>query len=82
MQATWFIQVLGWALLILGIVCVIVAVGLAVLNSNPSEERKTESKGIVLLGPIPIVWGYGVKGWLFAGIIGLILCLLWLLFFL
>jgi len=82
MQGTWFIQILGWALLIIGIICVIIAFVLAIVRSEPEETRKMESKGVVLLGPIPIVWGYGRKGWLIAGIIGVILCLLWLLFFL
>jgi uncharacterized membrane protein len=82
MQATWLIQALGWSFLILGILFVIIALVLAVMRSEPGEARKMESKGVVLLGPIPIVWGYGRKGWLVAGIIGLILCLLWMLFFL
>ncbi|RDE14590.1 MAG: hypothetical protein C4K48_05960 [Candidatus Thorarchaeota archaeon] len=78
----WFIQALGWILLILGILCVIIALVLAVMKSESGEEPKMESRGVVLLGPIPIVWGYGRKGWLVAGIVGMILCLLWLLFFL
>ncbi len=82
MQGTLFIQVLGWALLIIGIICVIIAFVLAVARSEPDETRKMESKGVVLLGPIPIVWGYGRRGGLIAGLIGFLLCLLWLLFFL
>ena len=45
-------------------------------------ESRTQSKGIIFLGPIPILWGYGKKGWMIAGAIGIILAFLWIVFFL
>ena len=79
MQA--LLQNLGWMLLIIGIILVIVAVVSAFYEGEGSETR-TQSKGVILLGPIPIVWGYGKKGWMIAGAVGVILCFLWIIFFL
>ena len=78
MQAT--IQNLGWIFLIIGIVLVIVSV-IGVFTDSKSHETKTQSKGVILIGPIPIVWGYGRKGWMIAGVIGVILFGLWIIFF-
>jgi len=81
MQTTWFIQILGWILLIGGIILVVIALVSSLQNSG-SDLEQTKSRGIILIGPIPIVWGYGRKGWIIAGAIGLVLLLVWLLFFL
>ncbi|MFW9957343.1 MAG: DUF131 domain-containing protein [Candidatus Odinarchaeota archaeon] len=51
------------------------------MKSDVDWER-SESKGVILIGPIPIVWGYGKKGWIIAGAVGLILLLTWFLIFL
>ncbi len=39
-------------------------------------EQRRESKGIILFGPIPIVWGYGKRVWIIAAIIALMLLLI------
>ena len=39
-------------------------------------EQRRENKGIILLGPIPIVWGYGRKPWIIAAIVALVLFLI------
>lgn len=51
-------------------------------SDSDDTETRTQSKGIIFLGPIPIVWGYGKKGWMIAGAIGIILVLVWIVFFL
>ncbi len=38
--------------------------------------QQSESKGIILLGPIPIVWGYGRKTWIAAAIVAIALFVL------
>jgi uncharacterized membrane protein len=43
---------------------------------NGDESPKVESKGVILIGPIPIVWGYGARGWLIAGIVAVALYLI------
>jgi uncharacterized protein (TIGR00304 family) len=75
------LQSLGWILLIIGIILVVISLFSAVSSSN-SQEMQTQSKGVILLGPIPIVWGYGRKGWMIAGIIAIIFIMIWLVFFL
>jgi uncharacterized membrane protein len=46
------------------------------------SETRNQSKGVIFLGPIPIVWGYGRTGWMIAGVIGIIIALIWIVFFL
>jgi len=75
------LQNLGWILLIIGIILVVVAV-ISAISETDGQESHTQSKGVILLGPIPIVWGYGRKGWIIAGAIGIILCFVWIVFFL
>ncbi|MHA1136227.1 MAG: TIGR00304 family membrane protein [Candidatus Thorarchaeota archaeon] len=83
MQTSILLQNLGWILLLLGIlfVCIYAFSSVGESISEDSESR-TQSKGIIFLGPIPIVWGYGKKGWMIAGIIAIILMFLWIVFFL
>ena len=75
------LQSLGWILLIIGVILVIVAV-ISAYSEMDGNETRIQSKGIIFLGPIPIVWGYGKKGWMIAGAIGIILCFVWIVFFL
>jgi uncharacterized membrane protein len=82
MQNVAIIQLFGWLFLIGGIILVVIALLSAVLNAKPGWAGSTESKGIILIGPIPLVWGYGRKGWIIAGIIGTLLIIAWLLWFL
>jgi len=83
MQTSVLLQNLGWILIILGILFVCLY-AFSTMGESTSEdsETQTQSKGIIFLGPIPIVWGYGKKGWMVAGAIGIILLLLWIIFFL
>ncbi len=82
MQALLLLHYLGWILLFIGILLVCLSV-ISALRDSESEDSETriESKGIIFLGPIPIIWGYGKKGWLIAGVIGIILLLIWIVFF-
>jgi len=75
------LQNLGWILLIIGIILVVVSI-ISAISEGDSHETHTQSKGVILLGPIPIVWGYGRRGWIIAGAVGIILCLVWVVFFL
>ena len=68
-------------LLIVGFILVFIAI-ISALSEEKGHETQTRSKGVILLGTIPIVWGYGRKGWMIAGAVGIILCLIWFVFFL
>jgi uncharacterized protein (TIGR00304 family) len=82
MQAIWFIQLVGWILLVGGIILIAIALLSALSKSDSDEEQSTKSKGLILIGPIPIVWGYGKRGWLFAGTLGAVILIIWILLFL
>jgi uncharacterized membrane protein len=64
MQTGDFMDLIAWALVIVGIIIIISGIASAVMDSHTEVgEQRRESKGIILLGPIPIVWGYGKKTW-------------------
>jgi uncharacterized protein (TIGR00304 family) len=80
MQLT-FSESLGWFLIIGGILFISLAIILSIRSGEDSPSKtKTESKGIIFLGPIPIVWGFG-KGTRIISVIGLMAILLFIIFF-
>ena len=62
-------------MVVFGIFAIAIGIITHFLSNFNDEDEKTqfESKGIVLIGPIPIVWGYGARGWIIAGIIAVAL---------
>ena len=81
MQIDGLFGVIGLLLVILGILVILLGVILMMRESDQGNaEVHRESKGIILLGPIPIIWGYGKKGWAVAIIVGIMLVLVWILF--
>ena len=82
MQSFVLLQYLGWIFLFIGILLVCISAISAIKDSDSEDnETRIESKGIIFLGPIPIVWGYGKRGWMIAGAIGIILFLIWITVF-
>ncbi|MFW9769125.1 MAG: DUF131 domain-containing protein [Candidatus Thorarchaeota archaeon] len=74
-------QSIGWFLLIGGILLIFLAIILTIRQDHDGPgQMKTESKGIIFLGPIPIMWGYG-RGSRIISAIGLIAILLYIVFF-
>ncbi|MCK5152097.1 MAG: DUF131 domain-containing protein [Candidatus Thorarchaeota archaeon] len=56
------IELFAYGIIIAGVVLVILSLLLSSRsNENANEGVKRESKGIVFLGPIPLVWGYSRK---------------------
>ena len=77
MQSVEFLDLLAWALIIVGVIIIISGVASALMGSDfGGAEQRRESKGIILVGPIPIVWGYGRKAWVVAAIVALALFLI------
>jgi uncharacterized membrane protein len=81
MQTGDFTDLLGWTLIIIGSVIIISGIASILMrwNLEPTGQR-TESRGIILLGPIPIVWGYGKKIWIIAAVIAaaiFLIAILW-----
>ncbi|MFW9786884.1 MAG: DUF131 domain-containing protein [Candidatus Thorarchaeota archaeon] len=82
MQAGDFIDLIACALIITGVFIIISGIASVLMRSDfASGEQQGESRGIILLGPIPIVWGYGRRTWVIAAIVAVSLFLLALFWF-
>jgi len=51
---------IAMGLIVVGIVLILLGIFWRARTQQKDSEMK--SKGIILLGPIPIVWGFGEKG--------------------
>lgn len=80
LQVPSILTLAGIALLLLGIVIIFAAFLSMTTRENEDQKVHSESKGILLLGPIPIVWGYGKRGWAIAAVIAISLFLFVLVF--
>ncbi|MFW9794843.1 MAG: DUF131 domain-containing protein [Candidatus Thorarchaeota archaeon] len=81
MQSNSLMIALGWLLVLGGILLIFLGLILSLGRSDEdSTQIRTESKGIVFLGPIPIVWGFGRRAWMIS-IIGIIAIILYMMFF-
>lgn len=82
MQFVELVQLAGWISIIIGIIILCFAfTRMTSASESTNYETKSENKGVILIGPIPIVWGYGKRGWLVAGIVGIILFIILLFAF-
>ncbi len=66
---------LGLLLIIIGVFIVFIGVVASVLSSG-GEEGKTEYGGVIIIGPIPIVFGSNSRMALAAAVLGVILLIL------
>jgi uncharacterized protein (TIGR00304 family) len=80
-QFSELLQYASIGIIIVGVVMLIVA--LYQIFSRPSTEQPSEgrSKGIVLLGPIPIVWGFGRSTQVVIGFVAVFIVIIWLLLY-
>lgn len=74
-----FLELLPWLAILAGIVLIFLGFAMRLSSIAGDSKGKVESKGVILLGPIPIVWGYGRTGWAVAAIVAMILFALFLL---
>lgn len=74
---------LGLFFIVIGLVVIIVGILLMSKRQGATNDKvKTDSKGIVFLGPIPIIWGFSRRTQIIIAIIGISLFtayVLWLL---
>ncbi len=76
------IDLLAWAMIIIGALIIISGIVSMLMRTDFEKvQHRGQSKGIILLGPIPIVWGYGKRIWIIAAIIAIVLFLLAFLWF-
>ena len=72
------LQLLGLLVVVVGIILILAGMVLSTRGTSEDQQVQRESKGVVFIGPIPIVWGFGRRGWYVAGAIAVILLLLYL----
>jgi uncharacterized protein (TIGR00304 family) len=68
---------IAMGLIVAGIVLILL--GILWRARTQQEDSEVKSKGIILLGPIPIVWGFGEKGKIIVVILFVCVILLYLL---
>jgi uncharacterized protein (TIGR00304 family) len=74
---------IGLIVFLIGFFLVIFALFLRAQQPDTGFEKgRTRSKGVILLGPIPIVWGFGSRGRQIAAALCLIVILTWVVLFL
>ncbi len=81
MQEWGWLVGLGIALIMIGVLLVFLGVLAASLGSG-GGEGEVEAGGVVVIGPIPIIFGTSSKAALAAAVLGLIMMLLALLMWL
>lgn len=75
--------ILPIVLIVIGFILVLIGLVLFGRENEPIDgNTRSESKGIILLGPIPIVWGFSKKVKIIVGMIAVIVfvftIILWL----
>ncbi|NWF95269.1 MAG: DUF131 domain-containing protein [Candidatus Thorarchaeota archaeon] len=80
MQTGTMLTLIGVALILIGVALILAGL---MIESRSSHDRtgdsQTSSRGVVLIGPIPIIWGFGPRGKVIAVIAFAAVVLLWLL---
>jgi len=70
------LSILGIILVFLGIILVFAGILGMILGKGVGEGAKVESGGLVVIGPIPIIFGTSATVALIAAIIGLVIMIL------
>ena len=81
MQGEAEFQLLGIILIIVGIILIIIGAIYFFVSTNHNTSVQKESKGVILIGPIPIIWGFGEKGKIIGIILFVLVIAIWVLFF-
>jgi uncharacterized protein (TIGR00304 family) len=73
---------LGTALIIVGIVAVILAIIFSSSRSGEGEKTKVKSAGVVMIGPIPIIFGTDKKSATTVIALAIALMIIWVVYYL
>ncbi|MHA2133338.1 MAG: TIGR00304 family membrane protein [Candidatus Thorarchaeota archaeon] len=80
MQVGGFYFFLGITMFFVGLILVILALFFTGQQRPLTDENgKSETRGVILIGPIPIVWGFGSRGRQIATALCLIVILSWVI---
>jgi len=80
MQFFDFLQVLGITILVIGVMMILIGFFLSSRKSDMYETKK-ETKGFILIGPIPILYGASKQTQIALCLIGIFVVIFILLFF-
>ena len=65
-------------LILLGVLMIVIGIWAQARVSSEGAKDARASRGIILIGPIPVVWGFGPKGKMIAVALFLVVVVLWL----
>ncbi len=84
LQIEPLLSFIGFILILVGIVLLVIGITGRMTQSTGDDEQDHEhrSRGVVLIGPIPIVWGFGNRGRLIMVVLFVLMMVVWLLLFL
>jgi uncharacterized protein (TIGR00304 family) len=71
---------IGFLIIVIGVV--IILLGALFLASGGSASGETEVGGVIIIGPIPIIFGSSSKAALIAAVLGLVIMVISLIIFL
>lgn len=81
MQTADPLAIIGILILMAGLLLIVLGLFLRTRETEGSNKQKTKSRGIILIGPIPIVWGFGSKGRVIAILAIALFLVVWLLLY-
>jgi uncharacterized protein (TIGR00304 family) len=81
MQSESEFELLGIILIMVGIILIFIGTAYLFTSANHKQAVRKESKGVILIGPIPIIWGFGKKGKIIGIILFTLVIIAWILLF-
>ncbi len=81
MQTVDPLAIIGILILVVGLLLIVLGLFLKTHEAEGSNKQETKSRGIILIGPIPIFWGFGSKGRVIAILAIALFLVVWLLLY-
>jgi uncharacterized protein (TIGR00304 family) len=81
MDASWFFT-LGAAIILVGIIAVILAIFLSSTNHEQHEQSTVKGAGVIMIGPIPIIFGTDKKSATLVVALSLVLMIVLIIYYL
>ncbi|MEB3779116.1 MAG: DUF131 domain-containing protein [Desulfurococcales archaeon] len=75
------VAILGFVLILLGVLLVFMGVLMSAMQGSQGSRGGVEAGGVVVIGPIPIIFGSSSRAAIIAGVLGLALMVMALVFY-
>jgi len=84
LQTEALLSFIGFILIFVGAMLLVIGMTrrMAQSSGDGEQDREHKSRGVVLIGPIPIVWGFGNRGRLIMAVLFVLVMVVWLILFL